>query len=87
MTESDLANVEFNLLFDANSRYETFEVEVADDDLSEREEWFILYLNITHNRCALAVSIHDNDGKCSLMTHSSSIEFVTMLILICSIKF
>ena len=59
--ESDLEVTEYLLEFNQTSEYQSFILEVVDDCLSEIEEWFVLYLNGSHNRCAIGVLIYDND--------------------------
>ena len=61
--DSDLMGNEFNISFNSNSRIAFLNFEIADDNLSEKEEWFVLYLDVASAQCALAVSIQDNDGN------------------------
>lgn len=53
-------------MFDTDIREAYLDLEVYDDELSEKEEYFILSLNYseqTSDRCALVVRIVDNDCK------------------------
>ena len=61
--ESDFEGMEFLLTFNSTSYYQSFILEAVDDTLSEKEEWFALYLNTSNSRCAISVSIQDNDCK------------------------
>ena len=54
---------EFDISFNSSSRFTSFELEVANDNLSEKEEWLILYINTTYERCAVPIIINDDDGK------------------------
>lgn len=65
-SDSDLQEFERDITFDADVQEVSFDLEVYDDQLSEKEEYFILSLNYTEHatdRCAVAVSIKDNDSK------------------------
>ena len=65
-SDTDLKRFEYDVKFDANVREVSIDVEVYDDQLSEKEEYFILSLNYTEHatdRCAIAVGIMDNDRK------------------------
>ena len=61
--ESDLAIMEFLLTFNDSTTYQVFNLEAVDDNLSEKEEWFVLYLNASHSQCAISVAIQDNDSE------------------------
>ena len=61
--ETDFEAREYLLMFNYTSQRQSFIMEAVDDNLSENEEWFILYLNVSHNQCAVGVSIQDNDRE------------------------
>lgn len=64
LLDADFSVHEFNITFEAEVRQLSIGLEVFDDDLSEQEEKFILYANYTtssFDRCAIAVSIIDDD--------------------------
>lgn len=57
-------------MFDPDMQRVSINVQPYDDQLSEKEEHFILSLNyseLTSDRCAIAVSIMDNDRKIKLL--------------------
>lgn len=58
--DKDLIYFEYDLLFEACDREVTINLEVFDDQVSEKEETFILYSNYSEN-CAITIKILDND--------------------------
>ena len=67
----DLSIKSYDILF--NSGIATLNLEVADDDVSENEEFFVIYVDIPGSqngtsKCAHLAKIHDNDGKQSFIT-------------------
>lgn len=81
-TDADLNMFEYEIMFDVDVREVSINLEVYDDHLSEKEEYFILFLNYSEqptDRCALAVSIMDND--CKIQVHAcTSFLFLSFLI-------
>jgi hypothetical protein len=64
--DADLSVREFSVTFEAEVRLLSIELEVYDDDISEQDEKYILYTNYTtssFDRCAIAVTIMDDDCK------------------------
>lgn len=58
---------EYELLFEAGVHNLSITLEIYDDNISESEEVFIVYLNNTESpsdRCAIIIKIIDNDGMC-----------------------
>ena len=65
IVDVDFVDTSFNISF--NSGAATFSLEVADDDLFENDESFIMYIDIPGSQnetlgCAFLVKIQDNDG-------------------------
>ena len=62
--DKDLIYFEYDLLFEAGDREVTINLEVFDDQVSEKEETFILYSNYSESpneNCAITIKILDND--------------------------
>ena len=61
--ETDIEVRNSFLIFNYTSQHQSFTLEAVEDSLSEKEEWFILYLNVSHSQCAMGISIKDNDRE------------------------